>query len=115
MNAVLAAATPTAPSSAPVERVCREAANASERARAYTMHTDGGHAWIEVPVAELRRLDISDKLTSSSYVSHGNAYLEEDVDLSTFVTAKAERSEPVFYVVRSTPGDSFIRSLPRYA
>lgn len=63
--------------------------------RRYDWHSDPGHAWLAVPVADLRalRLRLGDwqegHLSAFSYLD-GNgstAYLEEDCDAGTFIRA----------------------------
>jgi hypothetical protein len=53
----------------------------------YTFHQDDGHGWLEVPKAQLEKLDILSKITRYSYEKDENVYLEEDCDLSTFIKA----------------------------
>ena len=50
-------------------------------------HKDPGHGWLQVPHSILRSLKIEKKITGYSYRDRNNAYLEEDCDLSTFMTA----------------------------
>lgn len=53
----------------------------------YRFHSDPGHGWLEVPIAELSRLSIAEAISPYSYVRGSVAFLEEDVDYSTFVMA----------------------------
>lgn len=60
----------------------------------YNLYSDAGHAWLSVPYAEIKKLDLVDKITAFSYC-HWNkkkgitmVYLEEDLDLITFIKAK---------------------------
>lgn len=80
----------------------------------YVLHEDGGHAWLQVPMKEVRALGIT--VTPSSYQSKNGkiAFLEEDCDLSAFMRAKEARKEPVRYYLRRSNVDSFIRNLPRF-
>ena len=48
---------------------------------------DPGHGWLEVPVKMLAELGIQDKITSYSYRKGTMVYLEEDLDMHTFMTA----------------------------
>ena len=50
----------------------------------YTFYNDPGHGWLEVPIAELKRLGIYNSISPYSYVKGDMAYLEEDLDASTF-------------------------------
>jgi len=56
----------------------------------YILFVDAGHAWLEVPVQELKELRIDKKISGYSYEKSGNVYLEEDCDLAIFVEAKVE-------------------------
>ena len=49
--------------------------------------TDPGHGWLEVPKTLLVELAIQDKITPYSYENGGMAYLEEDLDMATFMQA----------------------------
>ncbi|MDO4644041.1 MAG: hypothetical protein Q4A74_09395 [Cardiobacteriaceae bacterium] len=59
----------------------------------YTKYNDAGHGWLEVPISELKRLNIADKISGFSYRDGDTAFLEEDDDLSLFWEAKEERGE----------------------
>lgn len=81
----------------------------------YTLHSDPGHGWLEVPIAELQELGIIGQITSFSYVSSDGetAYLEEDCDLSTFARAKGwnpDGSAPI--LDKYHKGECFVRALP---
>lgn len=49
--------------------------------------TDPGHGWLEVPQHYLTALDIQDQITHYSYQHGKMAYLEEDLDMATFLNA----------------------------
>jgi hypothetical protein len=59
----------------------------------YTYHTDPGHGWLEVELAELGELGIADKISPYSYLHCGKVYLEEDMDMTTFYKAKERRGQ----------------------
>ena len=46
--------------------------------------SDPGHGWVKVPHALLAQLMISKQITTYSYMRGAYAYLEEDMDASTF-------------------------------
>ena len=48
---------------------------------------DPGHAWARFPKARLAKLGIADKISPYSYQYNGNAFLEQDCDLTTLVNA----------------------------
>ena len=60
--------------------------------KTYTFFSDPGHGWLRVPITELVKYDVADKITAYSYVSPSKkwVYLEEDLDASTFLVALAE-------------------------
>jgi hypothetical protein len=80
----------------------------------YTFHADPSHGWLEVPVAEVRRLGIADKVSAYSYRNGDNAYLEEDCDAGLWLDAKKAAGEE--YKIREVNSnhDSFIRAMPRF-
>lgn len=49
--------------------------------------SDPGHGWLKVPHALLAELGIADKISTYSYSRDAFAYLEEDLDASTFIAA----------------------------
>ena len=51
------------------------------------VYSDPGHAWAKVKKSFLSQLGIADKITTYSYMRDDYAYLEEDCDLSTLVSA----------------------------
>jgi len=48
---------------------------------------DPGHAWARFPKSKLVTLGIADKISTYSYMNGSNAFLEEDCDLSTLISA----------------------------
>jgi hypothetical protein len=52
---------------------------------------DPGHGWLEVPKTQLAELGIADRITQYSYVRGQLAYLEEDLDMYTFMQAAREQ------------------------
>lgn len=55
-----------------------------------TMISDSGHGWLSVPIDDLVKLDIVDKITRYSYISPTRVYLEEDCDAGTYLRAAEE-------------------------
>ncbi len=56
----------------------------------HTFYTDPGHGWLQVPTLELRDLGIAHLISRYSYI-HPSAkwvYLEEDMDMTTYLVAK---------------------------
>lgn len=52
-----------------------------------TIYTDPGHGWVKVPLVRLGKLGILDKITTYSHIRNNHAYLEEDLDFSTYINA----------------------------
>jgi len=50
-------------------------------------YSDPGHGWYRVPRKKLIELNIADKITPYSYQYGDKVYLEEDQDMTTFLTA----------------------------
>ena len=80
----------------------------------YQFISDPGHGWLRVKLSELKRLGITDKITSYSYISGDHAWLEEDGDYSTFCAAKRAHGEP-FTVSERHVNYTTIRDLPCYS
>ena len=84
--------------------------------RRYTVISDPGHAWCQVPMAILEELGIKDKITPYSYISWSGktAYLEEDVDAPLFKAVLENKLVRIRHVVRYCNNESSIRHLPGY-
>lgn len=71
---------------------------------------DSSHGWLKVPVSELERLNIVEDITTFSYVRNDMAYLEQDADMATFLTAREAEGKPVTKIKEhSRNGQSRIR------
>ena len=79
----------------------------------YTFIEDSGHGWLKVPMSELKRLGIADKISPYSYANGDNAYLEEDLDISTFINAKGG-IDNVPYRCDYHDGSCFVRGYAGY-
>jgi len=76
---------------------------------------DPGHAWARFPKARLVKLGIADKITTYSYQYNGNAFLEEDCDLTTLVNAlKGAGYTDIKFDESHTNKSSKIRSYSHY-
>ena len=84
--------------------------------RRYTVISDPGHAWCQVPMAILEELGIKDKITPYSYISWSGktAYLEEDVDATTLIKALEARGLEFKQRVVYAQDYSKVRKLPGY-
>lgn len=81
----------------------------------FTLYSDPGHSWAKVPRKLLTKLNIADKITPYSYAKGEYVYLEEDVDLYTFVQAyKAQIAPFPTFKEQHTNRSSRIRSYNCY-
>ena len=84
--------------------------------KSITIYTDPSHGWAKVSLKELLKLNIIDKISSYSYI-HKNGlyvYLEEDVDLSTYLKALDDKGIKFRMIEKHTNKSSKIRSYSRY-
>ena len=77
-------------------------------------HSDPGHGWLAVKLADLKMLGIESKITSFSYVKGQTAYLEEDCDMSTFINAAKDKGIEVKIKQGAQRDRSPIRSFKSY-
>jgi len=67
----------------------------------YRFISDPGHAWLEVPRAELVELGILNKVSQYSYQHGDMVYLEEDCDAGLFIDARRITGKDVVEVSRN--------------
>lgn len=92
--------------------------NASE----YTFFEDPSHGWLEVPAKELKELGIAHEISGYSYKKGENVYLEEDSDLSVYLTAVKKhyglgedyKFDKQKFEEKHTNGESVVRSYSHY-
>ncbi len=84
--------------------------------RHFVEFIDPGHGWVAVPVELLKALRIHKQITPYSYISRSGktAYLEEDVDATTFIRAWERLGTKYRSVTRYADNGSSIRHLPGY-
>lgn len=84
--------------------------------KSITIYTDPQHGWAKVTLNELLKLNILDKISTYSYIHKNglNAYLEEDVDLSTYLKALDDKGIKFRIIEKHTDKSSKIRSYKRY-
>ena len=76
---------------------------------------DPGHAWARFPKSKLVSLGIADKISTYSYMNGSNAFLEEDCDLSTLISAlRANGYTDIKFKESHTNKQSKIRSYNTY-
>ena len=86
----------------------------------YDFYHDPGHAWLKVPVSELKLLGLQDIITGYSYRLGDFAYLEEDVDMPKFLEFRKkflwvfDKKEITIFRNRYSEKRSRIRNYPRY-
>ena len=80
------------------------------------LYTDPAHGWAKVTLKELLKLNILDKISTYSYIHKNglNAYLEEDLDLSTYLKALDSKGIKFRIIEKHTNKSSKIRSYKRY-
>ena len=61
--------------------------------KVFDLVCDPSHSWLKVPVKELERLGIENKISPYSYINGKMSYLEEDCDMTTFMDARKARGE----------------------
>ena len=77
----------------------------------FTFFEDPGHGWLRAPLALVRELGISNRISAYSYRDEAYAYLEEDCDAAVLQAALRDRGTELKVEVQRTNGDSFIRRL----
>lgn len=55
--------------------------------KTYDFYSDPSHGWLKVDFSELERLGIANKISTCSYTRGITVYLEEDMDMTTFINA----------------------------
>jgi hypothetical protein len=55
--------------------------------KTYNFVQDSGHGWVEVPLKDVKQSGVLKDITLYSYKNNKYAYLEEDLDAQTFLSA----------------------------
>jgi len=79
------------------------------------MHTDPGHGWLAVKLADLKMLGIANDISPYSYVKGKTAYLEEDCDAVRFIEAAKTKGITVEICEGAHRDPSPIRYFKSYA
>ena len=81
-----------------------------------TLYADPGHAWLKVSLWDLKQLKIEDKITSWSYRDPNgkDIYLEEDVDMGTYLTTLKKHGLDYVIWEDVTDDQSIIRTYRNY-
>ena len=80
----------------------------------YRFIEDPGHGWLEVPISELKILDIQDQISDCSYMKGDKAYLEEDCDMAIFVEAYEKKFKAEVNIAQVYQEHTPIRGYLRY-
>lgn len=71
---------------------------------------DSGHGWLEVTYEELIDLGITKRITNWSYRDGEKVYLEEDIDVGTYIDAVKEQRGLVVTVKNLNVADNHLRN-----
>ncbi len=84
--------------------------------RKYTWYSDPGHEWLAVPMADIRELGVTDKVSAYSYISADGktAYLEGDCDAGVVLNRFADGLVDMTKEINEPNNDSFIRALDQF-
>ena len=85
------------------------------KTRNLTFYSDPSHGWLKVPKSLLKKLAVSDKITSHSYMRDKFVYLEGDKDADIFLKAMNVANYPYAITEWHTDKSSQIRSYETYS
>ena len=77
-------------------------------------YSDSGHGWLAVKRGLISGLGIAHKISTYSYQRGDTVYLEEDCDLSEFMSAARQLGMSIEFNDKHTNGRSPIRSYETY-
>lgn len=81
----------------------------------FDFYCDPGHGWVKVAKDLLKYLGIEKEITPYSYQRGNYAYLEEDCDASTLITALQAKNIEYSFREHHTNRSSKIRSYSMYS
>ena len=83
----------------------------------FNFHSDSGHGWLAVKKTLVRELGLASEISEYSYMQGQSTYLEEDGDMSKFLTRFKEvfGIEPNIKELEQRNGQSVIRSMKRFS
>ena len=79
--------------------------------RIFLLHTDPGHAWLEVSLTEYP--EARQFASNYSYTTNGIVYLEEDCDAPAFLNSLTDAGKNYRIEARDSDKDHWIRGLQR--
>ena len=80
----------------------------------FQFFSDPGHGWVKVKRTLIEKLGLTNKITHFSYVRNEHVYLEEDMDLATFMKAMKEVGKTIEFKEHHTNKTSRIRNYDHY-
>jgi hypothetical protein len=80
----------------------------------YNYLQDPGHGWLQVPMTEIKKLGLAQKISVYSYRKGDSAFLEEDCDMSLFIQAMNATGQEFKLNEVHTNYDSPVRSFSRF-
>lgn len=82
-----------------------------------TLHfyADPAHGWLKVPLKDLDKLGIKDKISECSYYRGEFAYLEEDCDMNVYIYALRALGYKVNIVYHSSNRSSVVRNFENFS
>lgn len=84
--------------------------------RTFINYSDPSHAWLRVPLKDVIKFGLTNKITSYSYINGNYAYLEEDVDAPLFLeTLKLNGMTNYRIVDKFTDKPSIVRTYDPYS
>jgi hypothetical protein len=100
--------------SAPPAHIPGDCADAKPESLTITHLHDEGHGWLGIDYSVIDRLKIGHRISPYSY--RGTlAWLEEDRDAPTLLTALESAGIAYRIVNQHVEGDAFVRNLPRWS
>jgi hypothetical protein len=80
----------------------------------YIYHHDSAHGWLEVPAGEIKAMGLEKRISPYSYSYQDKVYLEEDLDVGTFINIRKLLSKPISIQNSYLDGMCYIRDYPHY-
>ena len=82
--------------------------------RKFRFVSDPGHGYLRVPLDVLKEYGVQFKISPFSFKSEKFAYLEEDMDMATFIEAVRAAGDDVEYKVSYVNNPASCRNFPRF-
>lgn len=80
----------------------------------YQYLQDPGHGWLQVPMTDIKKLGLAQKISAYSYRKGDSAFLEEDCDMSLFIKAMNITGQEFKLNEVHTNYDSPVRNYSRF-